>query len=286
MTNFDELQARTKHFFDIDMQYKRGRNNLETGRIRIEYSMKICGRFNMVAPVLIKSIYGISHRLALQHLNKLVEKGYLALYKTDRAIDGRLYVLTNAGASYASELLSTAIPFRSQSEPSRQINHNSISHDLMNAYILLRGVNNFNKEGLYQSLWQGFVSEREFGRIYQNNDVRKVDGLVRECDDERTITAIEIENSYKNKNMRQTILLKLLYSLNNGIYDKVFMFSQRQDIFDDIKRFHKQLFEELPRVTSKNHHQARLSEDNINKLKRSIIFRTKFCEELQSIFYP
>jgi hypothetical protein len=286
MTNLDEQKERTEHLLNIDMHYRPGRNNYETGKLRRDYTIKICARMNIVAPMLIKTVYGISHRLALLHLNKLVAEGYLTLFKTPRAIDGRLYVLTHIGASYASELLETSIPFRSQSEPSRQINHSSISHDLMNAYVLLRGVNHVDKNGNHQPLWNGFLTEREFARLYTANSIRNVDGIVRETNEQQTIAAIEVENSFKTKAMRQTILLKLLHSLNLNVYEKVFVISQQQKIFDDIKRFHKQLFEELVAASSNKNMKYQLSDNDVNILKRSIIFRTKFCDERQKTFYP
>lgn len=283
MSEFEKQSARTKQLFDIDMQYQPGKNNNETGKLRRKFSMKVAGRFSYVAPVLIKSIYGIDHRLALLHLNKLSDEGYLQLYKTPRVIDGRLYLLTHAGACYASELINTMVPFRSHKQGAQSVNLNAISHDMMNAYTLLKGVNNKDKHGNQQPIWDGFVAEREFARLYPQNHIRNVDGLVRECDVNQTIAAVEIENSYKNKTMRAKILLKLKDSLRAGIYEKVFMISQKREIFEDIKRFHNQLFSELSRSNSK---KQSLSIDEVELLSQSIIFRTKFCDELKLTFYP
>lgn len=285
MESYYSQKCKTGHYFDIDMLYMPGRNNFETGQNRRDFSLKVCGRFNLIAPVLIKRIYNINHRLALLHLNKLVDEGYLVLYKTPRAVDGRVYVFTYSGANYASELLSTSLQFRSQSNPSLLVNHNTISHDLMNAYVLLIGVNNYDKHGEHQPLWDGFVSEREFARIYASNEIRNVDGIVRENNKDQSIAAIEIESSYKNKGTRKTILLKLLHSLQADIYEKVFMVSQRQAIFDDIKRFHDQLFQELTQQRKRKASDQCLTEEDVQMLKDNIIFRTKFCEELQTKFY-
>jgi hypothetical protein len=286
MANTEHQKARTNDYFDIDMRYIAGRNNSETGKIRRRYSMMISGRFKFITPVLIKSIYNINQRLALLHLNKLVEERYLALCKVPNFIDGRVYVLTNLGASYASQLLETTIQFRSESQPSRQINHSTLFHDMMNAFILLRGVNNYNKDGDYQPLWDGFVNEREFCSLHTANGTRNVDGLMRETNKQQTIAALEVEASFKKKAARKTILLKYLEGINAGIYEKVFMVSQREQIFDDIKRFHSQLFIELPKYPNKKTNQPQLTETDVLLLKQSIIFRTKFCNELQSTFYP
>lgn len=285
MSEFEIQTDRTKQLFDIDMQYQTGKNNNETGKLRREFSMKVAGRFSYVAPVLIKSIYGIDHRLALLHLNKLLDEGYLQLYKTPRVIDGRLYLLTHAGACYASELINTTVLFRSHKQGSQSVNLNAISHDMMNAFVLLRGVNNEDKHGNTHPLWDGFVTEREFARLYPQNHIRNVDGLVRECDTNRVIAAVEIENSYKNKVLRAKILLKLKDSLSAGVYDKVFLMSQKREIFEDIKRFHDQLFKELTHCTSRKKIKPDLHDKDVELLKRCIIFRTKFCDELQSTFY-
>ena len=284
MTNNEYQNARTNHFFDINMLYTDGRNNCETGKIRRKYSMMICGRFNFIAPVLIRTIYRIEHRLALLHLNKLVDEGFLSLCSIPTSIDGRIYVMTHRGACYASELLEISLPFRSQSQPSRQINHPTLYHDMMNAFVLLRGVNNYNKDGGYQPLWDGFVSEREFSRLHPSKDIRNVDGLVRETNKLKTIAALEVEASLKLKPARKKILLKYLQSIKSDIYSKIFMVSQRKRTFDDIKRFHNELFIELTENNKRN--QQRLTVGDVNLLKRSIIYRTKFCDELQNTFYP
>ncbi|WP_412972956.1 hypothetical protein [Glaciecola sp. MF2-115] len=286
MTIAEHQNARTLDYLDIDMRYTAGRNNYETGKLRRKYSMMICGRFKFIAPVLIKPVYNISHRLALLHLNKLVEEGYLAVCRAPSFIDGRVYVLTYLGASYASQLLQTTIQFRSESNPSRQLNHSTLYHDMMNAYVLLRGVNNYNKDGEYQPLWDGFVNEREFSSIYTSNTTRTVDGLVREISKDQTIVALEVEASFKKKAARKTILLKYLEGMNAGIYKKVFMVSQHQKIFQDIKRFHSQLLAELPQIYDKRTKQPVLTNADVLVLKKSIIFRTKFCDELQNTFYP
>ena len=282
MTNNEYVQ---RHL-NTDMLYQSGRNNNETGKARRELTIKICGRFNLVDPTLISWLYDIPRRLALEHLNKLVERDeLLTCIQTIRAPLGRIYVLNYSGAKYAEELLELPVFYRKSSEPSRQVNQNNIMHDLMNAFVSLRGLHNYNK-GCYSPMWSSMVSETEFKRIYNATSIRNVDGLIQENNQDGTIAAIEIENSFKTKVARQTILVKYLESIKQGHYQKVFMFSQSQDILKDIKRIHSKLFEELTNVYNKKTRQSYITDDDAELLKSAIVYRTKFCSELQNLFYP
>ncbi|MFC3092987.1 hypothetical protein DRW07_02050 [Alteromonas sediminis] len=274
------------HLSGIDMRYHHGRNNYEIGAHRKALSLSIAGRFSMIAPVLIRPLYGITQRAALTHLNSLVGLGYLSVFHTHRAIDNRLYVLTRDGAAYASELIQYPIPFRSQSSPSLQVNHNTIAHDLMNAYVLLRGVNRVNRNGEPNPLWSGFVTEREFARLYPSHLVRTVDGLVREVNEKAGFAALELENSFKSRALRKTILEKYAYALKSGCYDKVFLFSQQRKIFDDARRLHDDIFEAERHAQTQSKKGVSLTLSDIERLERDLIFRTVFCDELQHTFYP
>jgi hypothetical protein len=283
MTNNEHVQRHQ----NTDMLYQPGRNNNETGKARRKMTVKICAKFNIVDPTIISWLYGLPHRLALEHLNKLVDGDeLLTCIQTIRAPRGRVYVLNHNGAKYAEELLCMSVPFRKSVEPSRQVNQNNIMHDLMNTFICLRGLHECDRNGTHTPLWDGIVSESEFKRIYRASSVRNVDGLVRETDDAGTIAACEIEGSFKPKGTRQTILLKYLDSLKQGHYQKVFMFSQSQDILKDAKRFHDQLLEELTMSHDKKTRKPFISKEDAELLQRSIIYRTKFCNELQQMFYP
>ena len=281
-----EMTGQTQRLLDIDMHYKDGRNNNETGRARRESTVKICARFNMIDPTIVSWLYGISHRMSLEHLNKLVSKdGLLLGINTIRAPKGRVYVLSLKGAKYAEELLCMPISFRKSAEPSRQINQNNIMHDLMNVFCCLKGVHDYDEKGVQTQLWNGMLSEREFRRLHKSNTkTRVVDGLLKEVDE--TVVACEIEGSFKPKASRQVILLKYLSSLQQGHYQKIFMFSQSKDILKDAKRFHEQLFVDLTMGYDKKTRKPFFSNDDADLLKRSIIYRTKFCDELQSLFYP
>ena len=274
-----------ERYLNINMHYQAGRNNNETGKQRRNLTIKVCARFNMIDPVLVQWLYGIPHHLALLHLNKLVERDKLLIcVKTIRAPTGCIYVLNHNGANYATELLSLSIPFKKTKEPSRQVNQNSIMHDLMNAFICLRGLHEYNGNGIHSPLWKSMVSEKEFKRIFTESSIRNVDGLITECNENGTIAAIEIENSYKN--YRQSILLKYLDSLKEGHYQKVFLFSQSLEILKDIKRVHSRLFEELTTAYNKKTRQPFITEADANLLRSAIVYRTKFCDELQNLFYP
>ena len=286
MNSNNETHQQIKRLLDIDMHYQPGRNNHETGIERREMTLKICARFNIVGPVIIRWLYGIPHRLALQHLNKLVDEELLMLVKTHRSVDGRVYVLQHSGAKYAEELLGLSVPFRKASEPSRQINQNNVAHDLMNAFICLRGIHEYNNDGNHTPLWDGIVTEVEFKRIYKASAIRNVDGLVRECGNEAKIIALEIEHSFKTKEARKVIICKYLNSIKQGHYQKVFMFSQSQRIFKDIKRLHDQLLDEMTTHYDKKTRLPLMTKNDADLLKHALVYRTKFCDELQSLFYP
>jgi hypothetical protein len=113
--------------------------------------------------------------------------------------------------------------------------------------------------------------------------VRNVDGIVLEPDG--TITAIEIEHSFKTKAARQTILLKWLYGLKNGYYDKVMLFSQSLQIFADMKRLHSQLFQDMSLLRDKKTGKNLLTFEDVVVLETRLIYRTVFCEELTNTFY-
>lgn len=63
------------------------------------------------------------------------------------------------------------------------------------------------------------------------------------------------------------------------------MISQSKDILDDIKRFHNQLFIELTEVRSSKTKQPLMSVSDVQLLKKAIVYRTKYCDELTEMFY-
>ncbi|WP_350608835.1 hypothetical protein [Pseudoalteromonas sp. AC40-MNA-CIBAN-0181] len=148
---------------------------------------------------------------------------------------------------------------------------------------MLRGIHNYHSDETYAPMWKGFITEPEFQRINGLSAARTVDGAV--LLPNGSIAAIEVEHSFKNKTARQVILLKYLSSLKNGDYSKIFLFSQSQQIFNDIKRLHTQLFEEMPQRFDKKTRAQLLSESDAELLHSSIIFRTKLCEEINEMFY-
>jgi len=256
---------------DIDMNYHRCANNRQTNNARRRLTILLVARFRIIAPILVQKIYGISKAKSLEHLNSLVVAGFLTLVKTVRSPDSRVYVLTFSGAAYAEELMGIHVPFRSQSNPALQFNANSVVHDM----ILMHCCMLKEKE---ESFWEGFITEIEFKRIYPANEIRNVDALVKK---DGEIIAIEIEGSHKQKRNHETNLIKFCYSLKLGIYQKVFFISPLERVLADTKRFHTELLDELP--LRKN---PLISIKDASLLKNSLIYRTKFCNKLQNLFYP
>ena len=270
-------------YFDIDMRYRAGANNHQKGVNRTKLSVLIAIRFSIVTPGIIRWLYGINHRLALEHLNRLEKDSLLRVVKTHRSPDGRVYVPTYTAAKFAEELMGIDVYFRSNKNPALQFNNNHVMHNLINAFVMLRGIHNYHSDETYAPMWKGFITEPEFQRINGLSATRTVDGAV--LLPNGSIAAIEVEHSFKNKTARQVILLKYLSSLKNGDYSKIFLFSQSQQIFNDIKRLHTQLFEEMPQRFDKKTQAQLLSESDAELLHSSIIFRTKLCEEINEMFY-
>ena len=270
-------------YFDIDMRYCAGANNHQKGVNRTRLTVLIAIRFSIVTPGIVRWLYDINHRLALEHLNRLEKDGFLRVVKTHRSPDARVYVPTYTAAKFAEELMGIDVHFRSNKNPALQYNQNHVMHNLINAFVMLRGLHNYHSDETYAPMWNGLITEPEFKRINNLSDTRTVDGAVRLPDG--SIAAIEVENSFKNKTARQVILLKYLASLKKGDYSKIFLFSQSVKIFDDIKRLHEQLFTELPERYDKKTRAQLLSESDAELLRASIIYRTKLCSEIEKMFY-
>lgn len=282
-TNSHLFHTQYQRYFDIDMLYQPGVNNYQKGINRAKLTTLITIRFGVIAPVIIRWLYNTSQHQALEHLNKLVKEGLLQIVKTHRCPDGRVYVPTYSAAKFAEELMGIEVYFRSQSNPALLFNHNNVMHNLINTFVMLKGINHQHTDGTPAALWKSIITEPEFKRISNSTDIRAIDGLVQEPDG--TFACVEIEHSFKNKATRQNLLLKYLFSLRSGHYSKVFMFSQSHKIFDDIKRLHIQLFEELPNRFDKKSKSPLLTERDVALLKSSIIYRTKFCDEIEELFY-
>ncbi|MDO6693834.1 hypothetical protein Q4574_11090 [Aliiglaciecola sp. 3_MG-2023] len=273
-------------YFNIDMRYQPMQSNNEIGRARQAMTTLIVARFGLTSPSVVSHLYRISHRQALEHLNKLVKQGLLIMVNTHRSVDGCIYICDASGAKYAEELTGIPVYFRRITPPERGVNLNTVMHDLMNSHVLLTMMREAARHDQGYYAYRGMVTEKECKRLFKNTDSRIVDGLLLEVTDTGTSTiALEVENSFKNKAQRSTILRKYVAALRAGIYDKVFLVTQSEDIFADIKRLHEQLFVELPQIKDKKTRQPILTQADADLLRRSIIFRTKYCDELTKIFY-
>lgn len=281
--HFPHMPTQLEHQLALPMRYQAGRNAKETGLIRREVTMRYVGRFELISPTFIMWLYGVSRYLALHHLNKLKDEGLLTLITTHRSVDNRIYTLTYAGARYAEELLQQQLYFRSSAQPDSQVNHNTIMHDLILQFVMAAGIHQTTADGSHAPLWSGFVSEKEFRRLFPSNATRNVDGLVMEAD--KTLCAVEMEHSFKNKAARKVILLKYLDGIKSGNYSKVFLFSQSQAILDDIKRLHDALLDELPTTYNRKTKQNFITEQDKQLLQKAIIYRNKYCDAISSLFY-
>ena len=272
-------------YFDIDMHYKKYKNRRQQGQVKLEWTIKYAMRFGFVSAIVCAEVWQTNRAKTLEFLNKLVGMGLLQTAKTIRAADGRIYVLTYAGAQYARELTQIDFPFRSTSEPIHQVNQNSIMHDSILSLVLALGIQNSNTEGTPNPLWKAYLTELEFKRLFPSNDVKNVDALVLLNNNE--VAAVEIEHSFKRKQQHEQSILKFKTAIfgEQKLYDKVFLIVASTKIQQDTQRFYQQLLSEMPIRYDKKTKLPLLTEAEAEILKDKIIIRTKFINLISDKFY-
>lgn len=281
ITNWEQYQR----YFEIDMSYeKEGLSDRQIGRRKIEICMLLAGRFGFVSPLVLEHTFALQRTKVLQLLNRLVGQRLLKKVTTPRARDGVIYVLTHAGAQYASDLMQVDVYFRSTRDGFQGINQSAIFHDSILQFVLMAGIQNRDANGHPRALWKSFITEKEFRRLY-NDNTKHVDGLVISPDN--SVSALEIENSYKTKAQRKATLLKLNQHLTqpNKLFDLVFYVCSSDKVLSDLKRFNNQLLEELPELYSKKIRGYELSQEQANMLEEKLIYRTKLTQVITQTFY-
>lgn len=279
------LHVEYTRYFDIDMRYPHTLSNIERGRSKLRFALQNAARFGFVSAVVCEHVWGLRRAKVLEFLGRLVSEGYLTQVQTERAADGRIYVLTHKGARFASELMRIDVPFRSAKEPITQVNQNAIMHDSILSFVLNSGVNNKTSDSVAKPLWTSFLTEIEFKRLCPSSSVKNVDGLV--LLPTGKIAAVELEGSFKRKSQHESTLLKLknAFICDKPLYDEVFIVACSERINADTQRFYKQLFEELPNRFDRRTKQPLLSRHEVALLREKIIFRTKFIDSIEQTFY-
>ncbi|MDX5407309.1 MAG: hypothetical protein LPK11_09805 [Chromatiaceae bacterium] len=276
----ENIISQYQRYFAVDMQYRHGSNNQQIGKSRREFTLKIVGRFGMTSPLIIQWLYGITKAQALVHLNKLVQNDLLEVVPTHRSPDERVYILSRSGALYAEELTGMPIYFRSTSQPELRVNLNTLYHDLIMQFIILLGMpQSSTGNAQSQDIWNGFVTDTEVRRLSKSAKWRNVDAIVHESDG--SITAVEMEHSFKQLPTRKAILLQYLQDLNNGYYQKVMLFSQKTEVLNDMKRINANIIEFLLATKS----PERITVQDAAKLRQALVYRTKYCEQIRLRFY-
>lgn len=281
ITNWNTYQP----FFEIDMYYDPMLSNKAKAKRKTEIALALAVRFGFVSAIVLTSVFGIQRHKVTEFLKRLCDNGLLKKVMTNRAADGVIYVLTYSGANFASEVMRHDVLFRSKSNPIEQVNQNSIMHDSILQFVLMQGIQNKTATRKHSPLWLGFVTEREFQRLYPSNRVKNVDGIVINSDS--SVSALEIEGSYKNKAKVEHTLLKLRDNMlcAQPLFDKVFFVGSSNRIFEDTKRFHNQLLEELPNRFNKKTKSNYLTDEEAQQLRKKLIFRTKFIDNINRLFY-
>lgn len=276
----ENIISQYQRYFAVDMQYRHGRNNQQIGKSRREFTLKIVGRFGMTSPLIIQWLYGITKAQALVHLNKLVQNDLLEVVPTHRSPDERVYILSRSGALFAEQLTEMPIYFRSTSQPELRVNLNTLYHDLIMQFIILLGMPQSSTGNTQsQDIWNGFITDTEVRRFSKSAKWRNVDAIVREIDG--SITAVEMEHSFKQLPTRKAILQQYLQDLNNGYYQKVMLFSQKTEVLNDMKRINSNIIEFMLATKS----PERITEQDAAKLHQALVYRTKYCDEIRQRFY-
>lgn len=287
MINTDTRFLDNNHqtYFNLDMRFHRSSNPVLRGRQKKSLALLIAARHGFVSAITCEAVWQIKRHKVLESLNRIVKEDLLSIATTDRAADGRIYVLTHSGARFASDLMRIDVPFRSAKEPITQVNQNSIMHDSIMSFVLSLGLQNKTKDGIPKPLWDGYLTELEFKRIHSSSNIKNVDALVQLANGE--VAAVELEASFKRKQQHEKTILKLRDAMlgENRLYDKVFIIPCSKKINNDTQRFHKQLFEEMPHRYDRKTKQPLLSSDDANKLQEKIIYRTKFIDPIEQTFY-
>ena len=260
-------QEQIDHYLSIDMTTRMTGSNQMISRKRREMTLIIVARFGFVAPRILQVAYSMTRANTLKHLNRLTDEGYLRMALTERSPDGRIYVPTLDGIRFAEERLHYRIPFKSKTEPLMQVNANNILHDLMLMYMCLL------KTGDGKNAWEGFVSELEFKRTYPASNIKNVDAIVQL---DGTRIALEIENSFKSYQAHVANFQKYLGGIEAGYYEKVFFISANSKTLNDSKRFLEKARTEPSGIFERH---------DITWIKKHLVYRTKFCEELRNQFY-
>lgn len=284
MSITDSHTLQYQNYFNIDMQYRYGTNNNQTGKARRRLTMTIVSRFGHTSPTIIQWLYGISRAQSLAHLNGLCREGLLEYALTHRSPDERVYTLTRAGALFAEQLTAIPMQFRSTEHVAQRLNLSTLYHDLIVQFLILRGMSaEYFNNGDSFNAWNAFITDSEFRKIARKHDIRSVDGVVREHDG--TLCAVEMEHSFKTPENRKSILLKYAEALSSGYYQKIMLFSQSLDILKDAKRINDQAINYLLENNRPKSQQQWLDEDAASRLRAALVYRTKFCQELTERFY-
>lgn len=284
--SINEVTTEYDKYFDLDMRCYPTSNNIETGFQRLKLTLYWAARLGLISPSLTMYMFDINKRQSIEHLNKLVKKGYLVMITTHRAMDGRVYICTRDGVLFVQERLGIRIPFKGYSPPERALNQNTIMHDLMNGLMLIQLINETSRYDRDYYAYSGLMTEKEVKRLFLSHKHRVVDGLLQmPTSNGIEVYAIEIENSFKDKHQRSHILLQYSRALEANLYQRIFLISQSHAILEDIKRFHCQLLIDLTQVRQAKNGKTLLTEGQARMLEKAIIYRTKYCEDLTELFY-
>jgi hypothetical protein len=283
----EEIARQLLQASEIDMRYRRGENNTQSGNIRKETTVKTVVRSGFTSASIIAAVYKINKRQAREHLQKLSKKGLLQKIISTRSVDGAVYVPTRFAAKMAEDLLDVPVYFR-KAKHGLEVNQNAICHDSINQFFLLKTLEQtIEYDDAYYYKYLGFVTEKELKRITYKGKYRTLDGMLLEYEpasDTCKKIGIEIEGCFKHPKLRSEILQSYLKLLRHKVYDNISLISHSDDILEDAERINDKLIIDLCNVRRKDGTTV-ISGQDAALLEAQISYDNSFCDMLTKTFY-
>ncbi|RYV01139.1 hypothetical protein SOPP22_16415 [Shewanella sp. OPT22] len=212
-------------------------NSYNNGKARDQSVIMITARFGLSSKTVIQDVLELSREAVNKLINKMKKRSLLLTQTTFGNTDNQFFILTSEGIRRAEYLLGTELQLKADLS---KVNERNLVHDLCTQLVMLDLIKSQQIDSM--------VTERELRLCldHKGNDQRIVDGLVRK---KQQWIAVEMETgNSKNKQrqqVRKPILDKYLQQINldNGMYQRVELYSHRHRFLTQIEKANKQLIE-------------------------------------------
>lgn len=245
-------------------------NSYNCGKAREDAVLATTARFGLSSKTVIQDAFGLSREAVNKLINKMRKRNLILTQRTFGNTDNQFYILSSEGIRQAEFLLNTELQLKADLS---RVNERNLIHDLCTQMVMLDLIKSKQVTKI--------VTERELRLCldHKGNDKRIVDGLVFKGSD---WIAIELETgNSKNKQkqeIRKPILDKYLQQieLDDGLYQRVDLYSHRQRFLTQIEKANKQLIE-LP---SNN-----FSSTQQELVKSRLHYKSAHCVKLFELLY-